>query len=120
MAGFYFIFLQIFLSAGLLRLSFLEIFKTTVTLPGINEAGEEVVTSKANAANMVGSLFSSGYSVLAVLLLIALSVSFLLGIVSMFLGDVKAVKIGGKIAFAVSLVLFVVCFIIAAKTGQRF
>lgn len=119
MSGFYFLFLQIFLSAGLLKFSFMEVFKKSSYINGINEAGEQVLENLSHSFNMIDALSAAGYSVLGIALVISLGVSAVMAVLNLFLSEVKVVRVGGRILFGVSVVLFVVCFLIAAKTGSH-
>lgn len=120
MAGFYFIFLQIFLSVGMIRIAFMDVFESSFHYNGINPDGNQITETVTNASNMIDRLSSSGYGFLPVLLIILLGISALTAFLSLFLGEVKVITVGSKIVWVVSMILFVVCFIMAAKTGGRY
>lgn len=99
---------------------FMKLFKTTVQLPGIDSAGYAATETKKYAFSMFANLVDAGYTPLAVILLVCIAASVILAILSLFFGNAKAISIGGKVVFAVSVVAFVISFIIASRVGRTF
>lgn len=120
MAGFYFAFLQIVLSLGMLKLGFTSLFKTTAHLPEIDAAGNSVITEKVYSHTLIAGLWDSNYSILAILLLAMLVGSILLGAISIFMDRSRALVIASRIVFALTIIFFILCFILEPRLGGRY
>lgn len=99
---------------------FMKLFKTSVHMPGLDSAGNAVVETKQYTFSMWTNLVDAGLTPLAVVLLVCTAASVALAILSLFFGNVKAISLGGKVVFVVSLIVFVISFILASKVGRCF
>ena len=120
MAGFYFAFLQIVLSLGMLKLGFTSLFKTTAHLPEIDAAGNSVITEKVYSHTLIAGLWDSDYSILAIVLLVMKAASVVLGVISVFMDQNKALVITGRVVFALTIIMFILCFVLEPRLGGRY